>query len=628
MYEHEVKRGRRRSLRDVPDARDHAGSHEPDIQALAIIPWEEHCTECAIPVCYQSCPLYEARSDGRCRRFVDGFVPTTGPTPSIRGEMVSVSFKRWAEVMAYGNARLVPIDRARQLERALRPIEALGRWSPDSQVTIAGRRGLTTRLVRRLKQRLAAQGPIRALDDEPPDYFLAEIHNPNAFVVNLSLTMRASGDGASLPFQALLQVVPGFRRYEIDVAEIAERIDLSGDFVISLSPNITDPADEGLELLFGTLSFVRDRAYRRGEPPNQPRGTSATRHVKVLAWDLDNTVWDGTLIEDGPGTVTLKPGIAEVMRELTRRGIVNTLVSKNNEDDALREVARLGLDEFVVFPKVGWNPKSVSLQELIHRFNVGADTFAFIDDSPFEREEVKAGLPAVRVYDGADYLQLLDLPEFRPPESSESSRRREFYLSQDAREQALGNFEGAYEDFLRKANIRLSVARARAEHLDRITELAQRTNQLNFSGVRYSKQALAELLEDETRDCFVMSCADNFGDYGTVGFAVVDQRGPTLADLMFSCRIQAKRVEHALLEFLLSWVGRQGHRELLVRYVRTERNSPGGRVFDDLGFELIDTVDGAEIRRLAVDEAALGGQPPVVYWEGQPWSFSHAAAPT
>ena len=212
MYEREVRRGRPRRLPALEGTEPGAGV-ESDVRALAVLPWEEHCTECAIPACYSSCPLYEARSDGRCRRFADGFVPVRGPA----GEMVSVKFKRWAELMAYGNTRLVGVDRVRRLELALRPVEALGRWSPDSRLEILGRRGLTTRLVRRLKHRVAKLGP----RGEPPDYFLAEIHNPNPFGVELTLAMRNSGGQAGLPYQARLVLAPGFRRHTIDAAEIA-----------------------------------------------------------------------------------------------------------------------------------------------------------------------------------------------------------------------------------------------------------------------------------------------------------------------------------------------------------------------------------------------------------------------
>lgn len=620
MYEFEANHGRRRELSERGQVRQEAGMRETEIRALAIIPWEEHCTECAIPACYESCALYQARDDGRCRRFAEGFVPVTGTT-SLEGHMVSVSFKRWAELMAYGNAKLVRIDHVRRVERALRPIEALGRWTPGKRIAIAGRKGLSTRLVRRLKQRLAKRSPFRPVDDDPPDYFLAEIQNPNPYPVPLSLTMRNPNGGSRLPFQALLEVTPGLRRYEIDAADIAERVDLTSDFEITLSPNITDEEHEGLELLFGVMSFVRDHAYKdSARRSSQPLRTTAGKHVKVVAWDLDNTVWEGTLIEDGLGTVTLRPGVVDVIRELDRRGVVNTVVSKNNEPDAMQELKRFGLDQYMLFPKVTWNPKSVSLRELIDQFNVGEDTFAFVDDSAFEREEVRSMLPRVRTYDAGDYSRLLTLPEFRPPESSESARRREFYLSQHKREEALAQFGGTYEDFLRNWNIRLFIKRAQAAQLDRIAELAQRTNQLNFSGTRYSRESLAEMLEDERFDCFVMSCRDNFGDYGTVGFGVVEKDGQ-LIDLMFSCRIQAKRVEHAFLEFLLSSYGKQGLEELHARYVQTERNSAAGKVFEDLEFELVSAEGSVKTYRLRIADKSLGEQPVVVHWEDQPWSW-------
>ncbi len=138
MYENEVRHGRR--LDRPGSLAKEAQPREKDIRALAIIPWEEHCSECAIPDCYQSCALYEARSDGRCRRFVNGFVQVRG-TPTLEGEMVSVSFKRWAELMAYGNTKLVRIDRVRQVERALRPAKGtVDAARPPAQAAPCGER--------------------------------------------------------------------------------------------------------------------------------------------------------------------------------------------------------------------------------------------------------------------------------------------------------------------------------------------------------------------------------------------------------------------------------------------------------------------------------------------------------
>ena len=125
-------------------------------------------------------------------------------------------------------------------------------------------------------------------------------------------------------------------------------------------------------------------------------------------------------------------------------------------------------------------------------------------------------------------------------------------------------------------------------NLERVHELTQRTNQLNFSGRRYERDTLTEILESDDLDAYVMDCEDRFGSYGTVGFAVVDRRGPRMVDLMFSCRIQSKRVEHAFMTFLLQRYLDDSPGGVYAEYRKTPRNAPSGRVFDDVGFEHVE----------------------------------------
>ena len=40
--------------------------------------------------------------------------------------------------------------------------------------------------------------------------------------------------------------------------------------------------------------------------------------IKCLVWDLDNTLWDGTLLEDAG--VTLKKDSVEIIKTLDQRG--------------------------------------------------------------------------------------------------------------------------------------------------------------------------------------------------------------------------------------------------------------------------------------------------------------------
>ena len=100
------------------------------------------------------------------------------------------------------------------------------------------------------------------------------------------------------------------------------------------------------------------------------------------------------------------------MRKLDERGILQTIVSKNDHHEAWAMVEKLGLAEYFLYPAIGWGRKSDSLRRIAERLNIGLDTFAFVDDSAFERAEVAEALPMVRVYDekGTSLEQLLSLP--------------------------------------------------------------------------------------------------------------------------------------------------------------------------------------------------------------------------
>jgi len=582
--------------------------------ARSIHLWEEHCTECAYPSCYTTCDLYEPRKDGNCRRFMGG-LSTLEDIANDQGYVVEITFKRWGLLMALGRLDLIDADKARSVERRLLSLSRLAGRIPDGRIEILGRRGLSANLARRLKKAAVRQMVRRDRQEQQPDYFLLELYNPGD--VPLDLTLQISPKTVSpntLPFQHRLVLKHGFHRVEIPFVQIQPFLDPAQEHYVTLTPNF-DPDGPALPRVFiGSLCFVRE------VEPATPTKSAAAKTVKVVAWDLDNTVWDGILIEAGANGLRLKPGIRQVMETLDRRGIVNSVVSKNTYEDAMDQLKRFGLDDLIVFPKISWGPKSEAVRSLIADFNVGADTVVFLDDDRFEREEVKAGNPNVRVLDSAEYLALPDLPEFCPEVSRESADRRQSYQKQKIRRDAQASFSGDYRNFLKSCELNMSIMRGSDDNLERIQELVQRTNQMNFSGSRYDRQRVAELIHDQTYDSFCVHCKDRFGDYGNVGFALVKRQieentafTPQLVDLMFSCRVQSKRTEHAFLIWLLHHYREQGATSLGVRYMQTPKNAPAGKVFDDLGFH--DTA-ASEPRLLTY---ALNDELP---WDGL-WRIEH-----
>ena len=150
----------------------------------------------------------------------------------------------------------------------------------------------------------------------------------------------------------------------------------------------------------------------------------------------------------------------------------------------------------------------------------------------------------------------------------------------------------------------LTIATLAPDTVARVYELAQRTNQMNFSGNRYSLGAVEAMLADETIDAYVLRASDRFGDYGIIGFCVVEKQGPLMRDLMFSCRIQSKYVDRACLAYLIQTYAEAGQPRFEAIYNETPKNRPAAEVFWDFGFEK--AASDGDHHRLVFDSTAKG----------------------
>ncbi|OLF10156.1 hypothetical protein BLA60_17060 [Actinophytocola xinjiangensis] len=294
--------------------------------------------------------------------------------------------------------------------------------------------------------------------------------------------------------------------------------------------------------------------------------------AKCVVWDLDDTLWRGTL--SAGDDVVPRDGIVDLVRTLDSRGILQSVASKNNHDDALRRLTELGLAEYFLYPQVNWNSKSSSVTEIQKRLNIGFDTIMFVDDQPFERDEVSFVHPDVETVDAADHLTLATLPRLSPAVVTEdAARRREMYLQDQARGDAELGYQGPQEEFLRGLDMVFTIARAADGDLPRLEELTERTNQLNSTGIQYSYDHLERLSRDPGHDLWVCELTDRYGSYGKIGMALVEKHADrwVINLLLMSCRTVSKGVGTVLLSFLLRRAADEGTR-LFARFRRTDRN--------------------------------------------------------
>ena len=567
--------------RPMPDA---ASPREPygDVETSrrrAFLLWGEHCTECAAPDCYSSCSLFEARPDGRCRRFEYGVYPNAN-FGSARGPAAEIVFRRWGKIEAQANLRLLPsgfVSLAERVATLAAPLlDRLGglvarttkdqRWSWLSH-------SLLTRM----------NGWLRRAGSRRPDAFVAEIYNPGTAPVTLMLSMAVDRGAIApqvrpeqLPRPLLETFVlnPGYNREVVPARRFAHLLDAGLAFGIALTPG----AEEGAHLVFLTLDLVQ-HAVRQAARTMLPGARPA---AKCVVFDLDNTLWDGVLLE---GSVALRDGVREVFHSLDERGILISVASKNAPEDAMTKLRELGLDDYLLHPAIGWRPKSESVAELARRLDIGTDSLIFVDDNRFERAEVAAAVPGIEVLPDSALPGLLDHPRLQGAVTAESRRRRLMYREAGARAEAAAAYGSDYREFLRACEIRVEIRPPRPDEHQRIAELVQRTNQLNFSGRKYTPAEVGGLLADPRFDKLVLRCRDRYGDYGIVGFclAAFEAGEIRVHDLMLSCRVQGKFIEEALFAELAVRQPRRAE-AIAVNFVPTARNGAARAVLDALGF--------------------------------------------
>ncbi|TFG34236.1 HAD-IIIC family phosphatase [Candidatus Thorarchaeota archaeon] len=312
------------------------------------------------------------------------------------------------------------------------------------------------------------------------------------------------------------------------------------------------------------------------------------RRIKCAVIDLDNTLWDGILRDDGVEGINLHQNRLKALELLTKRGIVLAISSKNDStlvpliDEILGERSKL-----FAIKKVNWNDKAQNLREIAQELNIGIDSLAFFDDNPYERDQIKTFLPQILVLPDTEIIHALNRLDFEPigKLTEESSKRTMMYAQQAIRESA----EKMYfdkESFLRACEMRLWMREVRPENLGRVTELILRTNQLNATAARYTNEEILDFYRSDDYKIYAVNLDDKYGEYGLIGVALVHREDFkwTMDVLTFSCRAMGKTVEQTFLTYLMNEAKKHGAKTLVGKYIKTDRNEAVEKIFEEAEF--------------------------------------------
>ncbi len=356
----------------------------------------------------------------------------------------------------------------------------------------------------------------------------------------------------------------------------------------------------------GSTRYSMNAVKRISEEVLRLSAAASGKTKKALVLDLDNTLWGGVIGEDGLDGIKLADsGIGKaykefqaVLRYLKESGTILTIVSKNNEADALEAIEKhphmlLHRNDFAA-SRINWSSKAANIKELAKELNIGLDSMVFVDDNPQERQEVKEFLPQVTVPDFPEQPeQLLQFAKnlvqtyFRKIEitGEDRSKTEQYKAMQRIAEAKKGAAD--FSSFLKSLRLRV-VKKKPSEYMDRIAQIVQKTNQFNTTVERYSTSQLENMLKSDNWRLYIYEISDCYANHGLCAFAAVKiEETPIIENFLMSCRVMGRNIEYGILRDIETSLFEEGFNEIRAIYYKGQKNFPVEELYDRAGYTVV-----------------------------------------
>ncbi|MBR5278146.1 MAG: HAD-IIIC family phosphatase [Clostridia bacterium] len=265
--------------------------------------------------------------------------------------------------------------------------------------------------------------------------------------------------------------------------------------------------------------------------------------IKLIIWDMDETFWNGTITE---GNVVIPEEHKQLILSLTDAGIVNSICSKNDIEPVKCVLEQENLWEYFVFPSINWEAKGNRVKQLIADMQLRSENVLFVDDNASNLGEVKYFCPEIMAELPTVIPQLINDASFAEKKDVSHKRLKQYKVLEEKHIQK--NNYSSNEEFLFESGIKVDLGEDCIDQIDRIQDLVMRSNQLNFTKLRSSKEELIDLFNDKSFKCGYVSVSDKFGDYGITGFYAVKDNN--LKHFVFSCRTLGMGIEQYIYNLL------------------------------------------------------------------------------
>ena len=317
-----------------------------------------------------------------------------------------------------------------------------------------------------------------------------------------------------------------------------------------------------------------------------------TKKKKILVVDCDNTIWGGIIGEigisnlklgtDGEGSIF--SDIQKQILQLSKKGILLAIISKNNEEDVMNVFKNhnemiLKENHFVNI-KINWKDKYQNIKLMSKELDLHISNFAFLDDNPLEREQMKNNVPEVEVIDPPKEIHnwpnfISNLKIFSTPYILENDKKRNSQYK--SRMKFINDKKDIFNnvEFLKQIKIKPKLVKLNRNLIQRAIQLSQRTNQFNLVKNEYNHDEINNLLKNKEDIFYLLSLKDKYGDHGIVGLfhiKKITNDEYKLHNFLLSCRVLGRQIEYWLLNVIKKILYNKSFKLLNIEPIDTGKN--------------------------------------------------------
>jgi len=257
--------------------------------------------------------------------------------------------------------------------------------------------------------------------------------------------------------------------------------------------------------------------------------------IKLIVWDLDGVLWESSVGETG-STGQVNHQVIDFIKHSEQSGIIHSVCSKNDLVKVKTILEELDIWDLFVFPAIDYTPKGPTVNKIIESCQLSQFNVLFVDDNDININEVKYFSPDINTENNVDFIKSFNMPT--------GKSRTDQYKILEIKAVDRDNIT-----YLEDSDIKISITDDNNCFVfyDRIIELVNRSNRLNFSNTKFPPALNGELMpyvHIQNRHNYVVFAWDKYGYYGLIGYFSTDERHHNIEHFVFSCRVLDMGIEN------------------------------------------------------------------------------------